>query len=319
MRAKALSFILASTITIGIAITGVGLVAASMYQTVHMAVSDGNGKTVEVEFPLAPRKIACLNYDSVDILDKLGMGDRIVGMIKGENTPKHLQKYNDDSRIVDLGGMKNPNMEALAALQPDVILSSGRTGKLYDEFAKIAPTMMVAVDAKDGFFKGVKDLAMKHGILMDKEKDVAKFLVALETKAERLRTKNSGKRAIQAIFVGEKLHILGAQAADGKGGGKILISDLGFENAGRAFDRTNKEADSYSYILEQNPEFVFVLDKNTAVNNPAPKAKEVILKNEKLMQSEAFKNSKIIFLNPETTWYVNSGGLTAMEYMLKNF
>ncbi len=319
MRTKTLSFILASSLTILVAFAGVGLVAASMYQTITVEVTNGNGETIMAELPLNPKKIVCLNYDSIDILDRLGMGDRIVGMIKGESTPKHLKKYDEDPSIVDLGSIKEPNMLALAELKPHIILSSGRTAKLYDDFTKIAPTMMVSVDAKDGFFKGVKSIAIKHGTILGKEKDIQKYLENIEQKMERIRQKNDGRSAIQAIFVDENLHILGGKPAEGKPSAKVLMSDLGFDNTAEDFDRANTEVTSYDYILEKNPEFIFVLDKNTAVNSEAAKAKDVLPTQEKLMQTTAFKEGKLIFLNPESTWYLNSGGLTAMETMITNF
>ncbi len=320
MRTKTLSFILASTFTILVTLSGVGLVAASLYKTVLIQVNNDKGELVEVEFPLAPKKIVCLNYDSVDILDKLGMGDRIIGMIKDISAPKHLQKYTEDTDIIDLGKMKEPNLQALAELKPHVILASGRTAKMYAELSAIAPTMIVAVDAKDGFFKGVRQLAVKHGVLLDKEKDVQKYLTNIEQKMDRIRLKAQSRGAIQAIFVGDKLHILGAKTVEGgKGTGKVLISDLGFDNMGEDFDRSNTEITSYDYILEKNPEFIFVLDKNTAINAETDKAEDVLPKQEKLMETAAFKEGKLIFLRPENTWYLNSGGLTAMETMLTNF
>ncbi len=319
MKTKNLSFILASVFTILVTLAGVGIVAAAIYKTVLIEVSDAQGQLQEVEFPLAPKKIICLNYDSVDILDKLGMGDRIVGMIKDETAPKHLQRYIEDSSIMPVGTMKAPNLEAMVELKPHVILSSGRTGKMYDEFTKIAPTMMVAVDATDGFYQGVKRLAVKHGILLDKEKDVQKYLANIEQKMERIRKSTAKRGAIQAIFVGENLHILGGKAIEGKDGGKVLITDLGFDNMAEDFDRSNKDVTSYDYILEKNPEFIFVLDKNTAVNNGKELAKDVLPKQEKLMQTTAMKEGKLIFLAPENTWYLNNGGLTAMETMLTNF
>ncbi len=320
MRTKTLSFILAATLTVFCALGAIGLVAAVVYETVLIQVADDTGAMVDVEFPLNPKKIVCLNYDSIDILDKLGMGDRIVGMIKDASAPKYLRKYVEDISIVDLGTMKEPNLQAIAELKPHVILSSARTAKLYKELSLIAPNMIVAVDATDGFFKGVRQLATKHGILLDKEKDIQKYLVNIEQRMERIRQKAQSRSAIQAIFVGDKLHILGAKAVEGgKGGGKVLISDLGFDNRGEDFDRSNTELSSYDYILEKNPEFIFVLDKNSAVNAEHAKAKDVLPKQEKLMQTAAFKEGKLVFLTPENIWYLNSGGLTAMETMLANF
>ncbi len=319
MRTKTQAFIMASTITTFLTLVGVGLVAANMYKTIIMDTINGENVSIKAEFLLSPKKIACLTYDSVDILDKLGMGDRIVGMVKGAVTPAHLQKYNDNPQIVDLGRMKEPNMQALAELKPDVILAGGRNIKMYDALARIAPTLVTPVQTHDGFIQGVKKVAIQHGILLEKEKEIAKFLSNIDSQIARIKQKAQGRKAIQAIFVQDTLHILGAQATGGKGGGKVLIADLGFDNVGSQYDKNNKDISAYDYILQQNPEFIFVLDKNIAIGTQNPTAKEVLPKNEKIMQTQAFKSGKLIFVSPENTWYVNNGGLSAVEEMLTTF
>ena len=45
-----------------------------------------------------------------------------------------------------LVGLKEPDFEAIHAMQPDVIFISTRQADLYEEFSEIAPTVFVGLD-----------------------------------------------------------------------------------------------------------------------------------------------------------------------------
>ncbi len=47
----------------------------------------------------------------MDFLDAVGMGDKVVGLIKGGSYPDHLAKYVENEEIVNVGSMKDPDME----------------------------------------------------------------------------------------------------------------------------------------------------------------------------------------------------------------
>ncbi len=98
-----------------------------------------------------------------------------------------------------------------------------------------------------------------------------------------------------------------------------MISDLGFENLGADFDPRDTSMSVYDYILQKNPEYLFILDKNTAIGSSDAPAQTVLSANPQLLYSDAGQKGNIIYLNPANVWYLNSGGLTAMESMLKNF
>ena len=79
--------------------------------------------------PYDPQRIAILDMASLDILDTLGVGDRVVGT--ASTSLEYLQDYiNDD--IANLGTIKEADLEAVMACEPDVIFIGGRLASSYD-------------------------------------------------------------------------------------------------------------------------------------------------------------------------------------------
>ena len=83
----------------------------------------------------------------MDILDALGVGDRVVGT--ASTSLEYLQDYiNDD--IANLGTIKEADLEAVMACEPDVIFIGGRLASSYDALSEIAPVVYLATDTELG-------------------------------------------------------------------------------------------------------------------------------------------------------------------------
>lgn len=66
--------------------------------------------------PLIPERIAVLDMAALDILDSLGLGDRVVGT--AGTTLDYLQSYVTDSKVANLGTIKEADLEAVMASEP---------------------------------------------------------------------------------------------------------------------------------------------------------------------------------------------------------
>ncbi len=281
--------------------------------TVVVFTPNGEREIIEVEVPFNPQRIVCLNTISVDILDRLGLGDRIVGMLKNDNNPSYLKKYNDDESIAKVGtGLKDVDMEAIMALEPDLILSSNRTSANYDEFIKIAPTVSSAILYENGFYQGFKDNLINHAKMFGKENDLDDIFAEYEARIEAINAKASGKTAILGIASGGRLRTLGD-----RGNASIITTDMGFENLAPERDVNHGDISSYELILKLNPDYLFVLDRGSAVGEGSTTAKEM-LDNEIIHQTSAWKNGNIVYLEPGLIWYTADGGITSMDILISN-
>ncbi len=282
-------------------------------ETITVTVTDAEGKPVDVEFPVDPQRIVAMNWQTVDFLDAIGKGDQIVGILSNAgSTPEHLQKYFEEgSEVVEVGSMKEPDMEAIMSLQPDVIFSSDRTEEMYEEFSAIAPTMAAYVDYSMGFMEGYKSLADKHSQIFGVDGEVDEIIAGYDERIAAIAEFADGKTALLGIFAG------GLNTLGNEGRASIVVNEMGFENLAGDEDVNHGNVSSYDAWLELNPDWMFILDKDTAVGTEAVAAKEQMeVNNDVIAATDAYKNGQIIYLEPGADWYVADGGITSLDHMI---
>ncbi|MDQ0794775.1 ABC transporter substrate-binding protein [Streptomyces sp. B1I3] len=96
-----------------------------------------------VKVPVAPKRVVVL--DTAELDSALTLGVKPVGATHADVESGFLSYLPEDevAGIKDVGAMMTPNLESIAALKPDLILTSKiRHADKYDELKKIAPTVM---------------------------------------------------------------------------------------------------------------------------------------------------------------------------------
>jgi iron complex transport system substrate-binding protein len=80
----------------------------------HSAITDDFGDTVRVD--RTPRRIVSLNPTTTELLYAIGAGDRLVGRTTYDRLPAAVQA------VPDLGPGLRPNVEAVLAARPDLVI-----------------------------------------------------------------------------------------------------------------------------------------------------------------------------------------------------
>lgn len=70
---------------------------------------------------------------------------------------------------------------------------------------------------------------------------------------------------------------------------------------------------SFEYVVEQNPEMLYVIDRGAVVGSESS-AKQVV-ENDLTKKTKAYKNDNIVYLNPDY-WYLSGGGLVSVQEMV---
>ena len=133
--------------------------------------SDGDfPRTVEhargsTEIPAEPERVVVLDTGELDSLVALGVTP--VGAVTTDVATGFLSYLQEPAEGVEkVGTIAEPNLEAIAALQPDLILSNEvRHADLYDELSQIAPTVFAADLGdtwKENFFLAAEALGMEE-------------------------------------------------------------------------------------------------------------------------------------------------------------
>ncbi|KEI91405.1 siderophore ABC transporter substrate-binding protein [Clostridium botulinum] len=255
-----------------------------------------------------PKKVVVFDYGTLDSLDKMGI--EIKGLPKS-NIPSYLSKYKDD-KYIDVGTLFEPNFEKLNEIKPDVIFISARQSKAYEELNKIAPT--IHLNTENGkYMESVKSNLEKLGKVFDKEDFVRDEINKLDDSVKDINKKASegGKKAL-VILAND-----GALSAYGKGSRfGIIHEELGFPLSDEHIDTAvHGQKISFEYVVEKNPDYIFVVDRGAVVQG-GHKSVNKILENDLIKTTKAYKNNKIISLNPEL-WYISSGGIVSTTEMLK--
>ncbi|ENJ9655238.1 siderophore ABC transporter substrate-binding protein [Clostridium botulinum] len=255
-----------------------------------------------------PKKVVVFDYGTLDSLDKMGI--EIKGLPKS-NIPSYLSKYKDD-KYVDVGTLFEPNFEKLNEIKPDVIFISARQSKVYEEVNKIAPT--IQLNTENGkYMESVKSNLEKLGKVFDKEDFVKDEIKKLDDSVKYINKKasESGKKAL-VVLAND-----GALSAYGKGSRfGIIHEELGFPLSDEHIDTAvHGQKISFEYVVEKNPDYIFVVDRGAVVQG-GHKSVNKILENDLIKTTKAYKNNKIISLNPEL-WYISSGGIVSTTEMLK--
>ncbi|OAB37830.1 ABC transporter [Paenibacillus macquariensis subsp. defensor] len=267
-------------------------------------------KLGEAKVQTNPKKVVVFDFGILDSLDQLGV--EVTGVPQA-NIPPYLKKY-EDKKYANVGSLKEPDFEKINALDPDLIIISGRQEPAYEELNKIAPTIFLGVDNAK-LVESFKENMNTLGQIFDKQAQIDEALVKIDTSIKDIHDKAtaSGKNGLIVLSNEGKLSAYGPGSRFG-----IIHDVLGFTPADPKIEvSTHGQSITSEFIAEKNPDYLFVVDRDSAVatkgTETAP-AKNTI-ENDLVKNTKAFKEGHIVYLDPNY-WYLSGGGLVSMEEMI---
>ena len=97
----------------------------------------------------------------------------------------------------------------------------------------------------------------------------------------------------------------------------IIGNEFGFKNVAQKANANHGNEASFELLLKLNPDYFFVLDRDSAIARPGAKLAKDILNNELVNKTKAAQNGHIVYLTP-SAWYLAEGGYTAMNIMFSD-
>ena len=283
-------------------------------KTVTIKSFNANNEETDLEVPYDAQRIAVMDMASLDILDSLGLGDRVVG--SSSTSLDYLQEYVTNDEIVDLGTIKEADMEAVMSCEPDVIFIGGRLAQSYDALSEIAPVVYLSTDTEIGLVKSVEKNAKTIASMFGVEDDVKDLMDGYDARIEKLKAFAEGKTAIIGMCTSGGFNVLGN---DGRCA--LIGNEVGFENIGvdaNVDTSTHGNEASFEFVVEKNPDYIFVLDRDVAIGTDGAQLAKDIMENELIMGTDAYKDGKIVYLEHPAVWYTAEGGVNALGFMLED-
>ena len=282
----------------------IALLACAPAQAEPLTIKHAQGETA---LEATPKKVMVLDINSLDIVDALGAEP--AGVV-GSNLPPYLSKYTADSYI-KTGSLFEPDYEAINAAEADLAIVGGRSRAKFKEVAEIVPTVDLTVDGEP-FTEGLKKNIATLGAIFGKQEKAAELTAAFDARLNGLKeaAKDAGSAMILVTNAG-KVGVYGPNSRVG-----WLHKEVGFKPVEDNIDDRFHGGDivSFEYILEKNPDWLFVVDRDAGVGESGNSAKAT-LDNELMARTDAVKNGRVVYLDPQAA-YIVSAGYTSVSRLM---
>lgn len=260
----------------------------------------------KVDVAAAPAKVAVFDIAAVDTLDRLGI--KLDGLPSKLYVPELSGLLNTAEPV---GDIFEPDLEALNALAPDLIIIGGRSSTKLDAVSKVAPSIDMTMDGDDLLLQA-RQRTDAYGVLFGREIEAKAALAELDQSVESARKAVAGRgKALIVMTNGPKVSAYGPGSRFGWVH-KALDLPAAVADVAAA---SHGEAVSFEFIREANPDWLLVLDRAAAIGSSEQNAKAT-LDNELVAQTTAWRKGQVIYL-PAADFYIAAGGIQSTNRVLR--
>ncbi|WP_456276959.1 siderophore ABC transporter substrate-binding protein [Bacillus sp. AK128] len=234
--------------------------------------------------------------------------------------------YVTDENVQDIGNHREPNLEILAAANPELVIVGQRFSGYYEDIKKLVPNAVVidlnvdvseeATAPGENLVNGFKETTLTLGKIFDKNEEAEQLVAELDQAIEKAKSAYNGTDTIMSVIV--------------SGG------DIGFSapHSGRVFGplydifgwtpalevdatSTDHQGDEISVeaIAQSNPDWILVLDRDAPISGIAADekvpAQDVIDNSPALQNTTAVSEGQIVYAPIDT--YLNESIQTFIE------
>lgn len=253
----------------------------------------------EVTLPANPATLAVMDIAAIDTLAALGV---VPQGVPDKLYVPYLADRAGEATVI--GTLFEPDLEALAGLDPDLIIAGGRSASQVEALSQVAPTIDMTI-WEDVVGQG-RDRIAAYGTLFGKEEQAARLIAALDAKLAETAAAVAGKgNALILQTNGPKISAYGAGSRFG-----WIHTALGLPEAHENLNpETHGDSVSFEFIAEVNPDWLIVIDRAAAIGEPASAADT--LDNPLVAGTTAGQKGQIVYLSPAPI-YIAGGGYTSM-------
>ena len=273
-----------------------------------------------VTVPVNPKSVVALDNRTFETLQDWGIE---LAAVPKAVMPSHLTYVSDDS-VLDIGSHNDPNLEIIAAVDPELVIVGQRFAGRYDEIKALVPNAVVinlnfdvsttAEAPGDNLVNGLKNSTLALGAIFDKNAEAAQLVADFDQSIQDVKTAYNGTDTVISVVVSGG-NIGFSAPRSGRVWGPMFevfgwVSAL--EVAGASSDHQGDDI-SVEAIAQSNPDWLFVLDRDaaTASASGATSASDVIGNSPALQDITAVTEGKIVYAPNDT--YTNESIQTYLK------
>ena len=220
--------------------------------TYPLTLTDDLGRKVTLQ--AEPRRVVSVLPSTTETLCALGLCERLVGVDDYSDFPASV------SKLPKVGGLYNPNVEAVVALKPDLVIVS-KYGKLADSLAAAGITVL-AINPET--YEEVFSKTLVLGKVMNREAQAKQLVIQMRRDIAKIEilTKNAVRKPTAYYEVDPTPYTVGPNSFIG-----VLLGKAGAVNIIPAslgdFPKISPEL-----VVQQNPQLILGVDLATARARP---------------------------------------------------
>ncbi|ROV60623.1 siderophore ABC transporter substrate-binding protein [Vibrio ponticus] len=284
-----------------------GLVALSA--NAEMIEIEHQKGTTKVE--TNPERVVVIGVGALDAAVTLGVEPVAISTVS--MFPDYLAQYRD-YKFVSAGSLSEPNFETIYMQKPDLIIVGSRAAKQFDELSKIAPTIVFAADAQEGYWKSTQQQWRNLGQVFEKQEFVEQKIAQLDKEFKAISDYNQTNKvdALTVMSSGGNITAFGADSRF-----SAIYQDFGFQQTARNVKaKTHGDLVSYEFIRETNPSTLLIVDKDQLTNKGNSTVKRDF-ENDLVKATKAYQNKQMAYLDI-SAWYLAISGIQATEQMIND-
>jgi iron complex transport system substrate-binding protein len=267
-------------------------------QAQEITVTHAQGETV---LPGVPEKVLVQDWATFDNLNALGVP---VAGNPSSNAPAYLADA-VSADALPIGSLFEPDFEGIAASESDVYFVSARSAEAYTTARDILPTIDMSLADNSDIIGGIKSNLTKLGDIFGKEAEATELNAALDAKVAEAQAAAEGKG--NALVLVTNAGNVGVYGPDSRVA--WIHNQVGIPSAMADVEDGDHGGDgvSFEFILETNPDWLFVVDRDAGVGEGGNEAAMALLDNELVNQTTAAQEGHIVYLDPQPAYITMHG------------
>lgn len=280
-------------------------------------ITDAHG-TVTV--PVNPKNVVALDNRTFETLADWNID--LVAVPK-DVMPADSPYVKDDS-VQNVGNHREPNLEIIAAANPELVIVGQRFADYYEDIKKLVPNAAVidlnvdvseeAATPGENLVNGLKNSTIALGQIFDKNEEAKQVVADFDKVIGNAKSAYNGKDKVMSVIVGG-----GDIGYSAPHSGRVwgpMYEIFGWDPALEIADSTSgHKGDEVSVeaIAQSNPDWLFVLDRDAAISGEEDSvpAQDVIANSPALQKTTAVSKKHIIYAPADT--YTNESIQTYIE------
>ncbi len=260
----------------------------------------------ETKVPGVPQRVVALDFQELE--HALALGVTPVGAVTHRQDGVVYDRFKDDMKGVrNVGTPSQPNLEAIAALKPDLILGNAiRHKEVYDKLSQIAPTVLMAEIGE-----AWKENLQLHAQALGKQAEAEKLMSEYNGRIREFRAAMGDRRETTTVSL---LRSLATQTRiymkDNFVGG--VLQDAGLRRP-PAQDREGREVATEERIGDFDATYIFISHVFSGDKTGDSHVLQ-LMKHPLWSQLDAVKQGRVYEV-PDEYWFL-SGGLLSADLVL---